>query len=53
MELTYVRVSSSDIDQWLTAEVHGFASSLCQQGAETRLGKVRAWLAINEEKHHL
>lgn len=40
MELTYVRLSGDDMDHWIAGEVHGFASSLCQQGAGSRMGKI-------------
>jgi len=34
-----VRCASPDLDQWLTQQIEGFSSSLCQQGT-TRSGKV-------------
>ena len=40
MEFTYVRLASQDLDHWLSGEVHGFVSSLCQPGLESRIGKV-------------
>jgi autophagy-related protein 101 len=40
MDFTYVKASGEDMDHWLSGEVHGFASSLCQQGLDTRIGKV-------------
>lgn len=40
MEFTYVRLASQDLDHWLSGEVHGFVSSLCQQGLGSRIGKV-------------
>ena len=36
-----MRLSGDDMDHWIAGEVHGFASSLCQQGAGSRMGKVR------------
>jgi hypothetical protein len=40
MDFTYVKASGEDMDHWLSGEVHGFASSLCQQGLDTRIGKI-------------
>ena len=47
MEFTYVRLASQDSDHWLSGEVHGFVSSLCQQGLGSRIGKVSS-VAIHE-----
>ena len=40
LDFTYVSLSADDLDHWLLGEVHGFASSLCQQGMEHTSGKV-------------
>ena len=40
IEFTYIRLASQDLDHWLSGEVHGFVSSLCQQGLGSRIGKV-------------
>ena len=40
LEFTYVRLAADDLDHWLSGEIHGFASSLCQQGVEHTSGKV-------------
>ena len=36
-----MRLSGDDMNHLISGEVHGFASSLCQQGVGSRMGKVR------------
>ena len=36
-----MRLSGDDMNHFISGEVHGFASSLCQQGVGSRMGKVR------------